>query len=150
MKALYGVDSMPETGENVAADFNISRADQDPSPSARNSVPRARRTPGCSPSNRARDRPSGERCLAHVVERDEQLRPDTTLEGLAKLKPVVRAGAGHRRKCIGNQRWCRGRAIGVRCGCREIPGLKARARVLGFASAEVAPAHHGSGSDPGG
>jgi len=44
MKALYGVDSMPETGENVAADFNISRAVRTPSPSARNSAPRG---PGC-------------------------------------------------------------------------------------------------------
>src|SRR6202140_4585040 len=86
MKALYGVDSMPETGENVAADFNVSRKDQDAF--AWRSQQRAAR---------AQDAgvfaeqivpvtvPAAKGAAAHVVERDEQLRPDTTLEGLAKL-----------------------------------------------------------------
>src|SRR4030081_1050871 len=93
MKALYGVDSMPETGESVAADYNISRADQDAF--ALRSQQRAAR---------AQDAgvfaeqivpvtvPQAKGAAAHLVERDEQLRPETTLEALAKLKPVVRAG----------------------------------------------------------
>src|ERR1700733_2432231 len=93
MKALYGVDSMPETGENVAADFNVSREDQDAF--AFRSQQRAARAqsagvfaaeivPVAVPQ--AKGTPS------QTVERDEQLRPETTLEALANLKPVVRAG----------------------------------------------------------
>jgi 3-oxoadipyl-CoA thiolase len=149
MKALYGVDSMPETGENVAADFNISRADQDAF--AFRSQQRAARAqdagvfaeqivPVTVPQTKG--------ASAHVVERDEQLRPDTTLEGLAKLKPVVRAGGTV----------TAGNASGINDGAAalllasgaavEKYGLKARARVLGFASAGVAPRIMGVGPIP--
>ena len=93
MKALYGVDSMPETAENVAADFKVSREDQDAF--AFRSQQRAARAqdagvfaeqivPVTVPQTKGTP--------AQVVDRDEQLRSDTTLEGLAKLKPAVRAG----------------------------------------------------------
>jgi 3-oxoadipyl-CoA thiolase len=149
MKALYGVDSMPETGENVAADFNISREDQDAF--AFRSQQRAAR---------AQDAgvfaeqivpvtvPQAKGAPAHVIERDEQLRPDTTLEGLAKLKPVVRAGGTI----------TAGNASGINDGAAalllasgaavEKYALKARARVLGFASAGVAPRIMGVGPIP--
>jgi 3-oxoadipyl-CoA thiolase len=85
MKATYGVDSMPETGENVAAEHNISRTDQDAF--ALRSQQRA-----------GRAKESGffaeeiTPVLVHdrEVTDDEHPRPDTTLEALAKLKPVVR------------------------------------------------------------
>jgi acetyl-CoA acetyltransferase len=51
MKALYGVDSMPETAENVADDFAISRADQDAFACAASCVPRRRRRPDALPTS---------------------------------------------------------------------------------------------------
>jgi len=149
MKALYGVDSMPETGENVAADFKVSREDQDAF--AFRSQQRAAR---------AQDAgvfaveivpvivPQAKGAPSHIVERDEQLRPETTLEALAKLKPVVRAGGTV----------TAGNASGINDGAAalllasgaavEKYGLKARARVLGFASAGIAPRIMGMGPVP--
>src|ERR1700716_746661 len=149
MKALYGVDSMPETGENVAADYNISRADQDAF--ALRSQQRAAR---------AQDAgvfaeqivpvtvPQAKGAAAHLVERDEQLRPETTLEALAKLKPVVHAGGTV----------TAGNASGINDGAAalllasgaavEKYGLKVSARVLGFAWAGVAPRIMGVGPIP--
>jgi 3-oxoadipyl-CoA thiolase len=148
LKALYGVDAMPETAENVAAEFNVSRADQDAF--ALRSQQRAAR---------ARDagvfaeqivtvtvpQPKG---AAVEVQRDEQLRPETTLETLAKLKPVVRPGGTV----------TAGNASGINDGAAALLlasaaavakfGLKARARVLGFASAGVAPRIMGVGPIP--
>ena len=149
MKALYGVDSMPETGENVAADFNVSREDQDAF--AWRSQQRAAR---------ARDAgvfaaeivpvivPQAKGAPAQIVERDEQLRPETTLEALAKLKPVVRPGGTV----------TAGNASGINDGAAalllasgaavEKYGLRPRARVIGFASAGVAPRIMGVGPVP--
>jgi 3-oxoadipyl-CoA thiolase len=149
MKALYGVDSMPETGENVAADFNVSREAQDAF--AYRSQQRAAR---------ARDAgifaeeivpvavPQAKGAPGHVVDRDEQLRPETTLEGLAKLKPVVRAGGT---VTAGNASTINdGAAALLLASGRAVEkyGLTARARVLGFASAGVAPRIMGVGPIP--
>jgi 3-oxoadipyl-CoA thiolase len=149
MKALYGVDSMPETAENVATDFKVSRDDQDAF--AFRSQQRAARAQGAGvfaeqivpvtiPEAKGAD--------AQVVERDEQLRPDTTLQGLAKLKPIVHAGGTV----------TAGNASGINDGAAALLlassvavqkyGLKARARVLGFASAGVAPRVMGVGPIP--
>ncbi|MCR4282837.1 MAG: acetyl-CoA C-acyltransferase, partial [Bauldia sp.] len=89
MKAQYGVDSMPETGENVAEEFQIGRADQDAF--AFRSQQRAKRA-------RASGVLTGRMVAVEVpgkvgpmtVTEDEHPRHDTTLEGLAKLKPLVR------------------------------------------------------------
>src|SRR5580704_8759656 len=90
MKAQYGVDAMPETGENVAEEFQVSRADQDAF--ALRSQQRA--------GNAAADGFFAEEIVAVEVpggkagpvkvDKDEHIRPDTTLENLAKLKPFVR------------------------------------------------------------
>jgi 3-oxoadipyl-CoA thiolase len=151
MKTLYGVDSMPETGENVAAEFKVSRADQDAF--AYRSQMRAARAAAAGifaeqivpvpiPSAKGASAPG------IVVERDEQPRPDTTLEGLAKLKPVVREGGTV----------TAGNASGINDGAAALLlasaaavdkfGLKPRARVLGFASAGVAPRIMGVGPIP--
>ncbi len=92
IKAQYGVDSMPETGENVAADFNISRQDQDSF--AHRSQSRAgiamengrlaqEITPITIPQRKGDD---------VVVDTDEHPRPTTTLEQLAKLGTPFRQG----------------------------------------------------------
>jgi 3-oxoadipyl-CoA thiolase len=92
--------------------------------------------------------PQTKGAAAHSVDRDEQLRPETTLEGLAKLKPVVRADGSV----------TAGNASGINDGAAalllasgaavEKYGLNARARVLGFASAGVAPRIMGVGPIP--
>jgi 3-oxoadipyl-CoA thiolase len=148
MKALYGVDSMPETAENVAAEFKVSREDQDAF--ALRSQQRAAHAQGAGvfaqqivPVTVAQAKGA-----AQVIERDEGLRPETTLEGLAKLKPVVRPGGSV----------TAGNASGINDGAAalllasgaavEKYGLNMRARVLGFASAAVAPRIMGVGPIP--
>ena len=149
MKALYGVDSMPETAENVAAEFKVSREDQDAF--ALRSQQRAARAAAAGvfaqqivPVTVAQAKGAP----AQVIERDEGLRPETTLEGLAKLKPVVRAGGTI----------TAGNASGINDGAAalllasgaavEKYGLNVKARVLGFASAGVAPRIMGVGPIP--
>jgi 3-oxoadipyl-CoA thiolase len=148
MRALYGVDSMPETAENVAAEFNVSREDQDAF--ALRSQQRAARAAGAGvfaqqivPVEVAQAKGA-----IQLIERDEGLRPETTLEGLAKLKPVVRVGGTI----------TAGNASGINDGAAalllasgaavEKYGLNAKARVLGFASAGVAPRIMGVGPIP--
>jgi acetyl-CoA acetyltransferase family protein len=90
MKAKYGVDSMPETAENVAEAFHVSREDQDAF--ALRSQQRWARAnaagffrkeliPVSIPQKKGDPKP---------FDTDEQPRPDTTLDGLAKLKPIVK------------------------------------------------------------
>src|SRR5699024_911610 len=92
MKSQYGVDSMPETAESVAEDYQVSRADQDAF--ALRSQQRAKAAMDA-------DRFAGRMVLVEApggkagpttVSRDEHPRGDTTLEALAKLKPIVREG----------------------------------------------------------
>ena len=90
MKAGYGVDSMPETAENVAADFKVSRADQDAfalrsQQRAAAAVAAGRLAEEIVPVSIAQKR--GEPLL---VSKDEHPRADTTIEALAKLKGIVR------------------------------------------------------------
>jgi 3-oxoadipyl-CoA thiolase len=149
MKASYGVDSMPETGENVAVEFNISREDQDAF--ACRSQQRAARAQQAGvlaeqivPVSIA----AAKGAAAQSVERDEQLRPETTLEALAKLKPVVRAGGT---VTAGNASTINDGAAALLLASGaavEKYGLKPRARVLGFASAGVAPRIMGVGPIP--
>ena len=149
MKALYGVDSMPETGENVAADYEVSRADQDAF-ALRSQQRAARAQAGGVFAEQivpvSVPQPKG--APAQVVDRDEQLRPDTTLEGLAKLKPVVHAGGS---VTAGNASTINDGAAALLLASGaavEKYGLKPRARVIGFASAGVAPRIMGVGPIP--
>ena len=89
MEELFGTETMPQTGENVAREFNISRADQDAF--AFRSQQRTR-------AAKERHFFDGEICPVHVpvrrgdptvVSDDEHPRPDTTLDALQKLKPFV-------------------------------------------------------------
>ncbi|HEY3929840.1 MAG TPA: 3-oxoadipyl-CoA thiolase [Candidatus Koribacter sp.] len=143
MKAQYGVDSMPETGENVAQQYNVSRADQDAF--ALRSQQRAARAKAAGffveeivPVTTA----------AGEVSTDEHPRPDTTLEALAKLKPIVRPDGTV----------TAGNASGVNDGAAAMIvasetaiakyGLTPRARILGMATAGIAPRIMGMGPVP--
>jgi 3-oxoadipyl-CoA thiolase len=149
MKASYGVDSMPETGENVAADFNVSREAQDAF--AFRSQQRAARAQAAgvfAAEIVPVAVPQAKGAPDQIVERDEQPRPETTLEALAKLKPVVRAGGT---VTAGNASSINDGAAALLLASGaavEKYGLKPRARVLGFASAGVAPRIMGVGPVP--
>jgi acetyl-CoA acyltransferase len=147
MKQLYGVDSMPETSDNVAADFEIARADQDAF--ACRSQMRAKRA-------QAAGRFAQEIVPVKIVQRretvavsvDEHPRPETSLEGLAKLPALF----GPRSSVTA------GNASGVNDGaCAMIVaseaavkqyGLKPRARVVAAATAGVPPRIMGVGPAP--
>ncbi len=148
MKALYGVDSMPETGENVAADFRISREHQDAFAfRSQQRAARAQQAGVFAEQIMPVTVPQAKGAIA-AMERDEQLRPDTTLEGLAKLKPIVHAGGT---VTAGNASSINDGAAALllaSAAAVEKHGLKVRARVLGFASAGVAPRIMGMGPVP--
>ena len=147
MKTLYGTDAMPETAENVADDYGISRADQDAFALA-------------SQSKAARAQQDGvfEREIVPVlvpqkkgealrVARDEHPR-ETSLEALAKLKPVVRPDGT---VTAGNASGVNDGACALLLANAEAAqqyGLTPRARILGMATAGVAPRVMGIGPAP--
>src|ERR687887_594671 len=90
MKSQYGVDSMPETGENVAEEFQVTRKDQDAF--AWRSQQRAGKAiaSGYFAEEIVAVETPGGKAGPIVVDRDEHPRPDTSLEGLAKLKTPFR------------------------------------------------------------
>jgi 3-oxoadipyl-CoA thiolase len=148
MKGLYGVDSMPETGENVAADFNISREDQDAFAFRSQMRAAHAREEGVFAEQIVPVTVPQVKGAAQVIDRDEQLRPETTLEALAKLKPAVRAGGT---VTAGNASSINDGAAALLLASGAAVdkfGLEARARVLGFASAGVAPRIMGMGPVP--
>ncbi|CAN5408040.1 3-oxoadipyl-CoA thiolase [soil metagenome] len=148
MKEKYGVDAMPETGENVAQDFQISRADQDAF--AITSQQRAGKAiaSGYFAEEIIAVMAPGGKAGPIVVDKDEHPRPETTLEGLTKLRPIVRKDGTV----------TAGNASGVNDGAAAMIlasaaavkkyGLTPRARILGLASAGVAPRIMGIGPVP--
>jgi acetyl-CoA acyltransferase len=147
-KAKYGTDSMPETGEIVAEEFHISRADQDAF-----ALRSQHRAAAAIKSGRMAEeiipvsvpQKTGEPTLVAV---DEHPRPETTLEGLAKLKGVV--------KLDGTV--TAGNASGINDGSGALllasgeavrrHGLTPRARIVASATAGVAPRIMGMGPVP--
>src|SRR5712675_2542047 len=87
MKQQYGIDAMPETGENVAEDYQVARKDQDAF--AHRSQQRAGKAmaSGFFAAEIVPVEAPGGKAGPVMVAKDEHPRPDTTLEGLAKLKP---------------------------------------------------------------
>ena len=148
MKAKYGVDSMPETGEIVAEEFHISRKDQDAF--------------ALRSQHRAAEAIRGGRMMQEIVAvptpqkkggplpftDDEHPRPETTLEGLAKLKPIVKPDGTI----------TAGNASGVNDGACALllasesaakrHGLTPKAIIVGAAAAGVAPRIMGMGPVP--
>lgn len=148
LKKQYGVDSMPETGENVAADFSVSRADQDAfavrsqdkAVAAQENGRLAKEIVPVTIPQRKGD--------AVVVDKDEHLRPGTSVEKLGKLSTPFRE----------NGTVTAGNASGVNDGAAALIiasedaarkyGLTPIARILGGATAGVAPRIMGIGPAP--
>jgi acetyl-CoA acyltransferase len=148
MKSKYGVDSMPETAENVAEEYHVNRQDQD--------AFALRTQQRCAGANAAGffkheivavnlPQSKGD---PKVFDADEQPRPDTTMEGLQKLKPIVKP----------NGTVTAGNASGINDGACALLlastsavakyGLTPRARVIGTATAGVAPRVMGFAPSP--
>jgi len=148
MKAKYGVDAMPETAENLAEDFGISRADQDAFALRSQQRWAAAHKAGFFESELTPVSIAQKKGDPKTVDTDEHPRPDTTLEMLAKLKGVVKEGGTV----------TAGNASGVNDGsCALIlasesaaarHGLAPRARVIAMATAGVAPRIMGIGPAP--
>ncbi|WP_426135632.1 3-oxoadipyl-CoA thiolase [Pseudomonas sp. PWP3-1b2] len=146
MKAQYGVDAMPQTADNVADDYNVSRADQDAFALRSQQRTAAAQAAGFFAEEIVPVR------VAHkkgetVVEHDEHPR-DTSLEALAKLKPV---NGPDKTVTAGNASGVNDGAAALILASAEAVkkhGLTARARVLGMASAGVAPRVMGIGPVP--
>jgi 3-oxoadipyl-CoA thiolase len=148
MKRQYGVDAMPETAENVAEDYQITRTDQDAF--AFRSRERARRAmaSGYLAEEIVAVEAPGDKTGPAVVDRDEHPRPDTTLDGLAKLKPFVRSPGT---VTAGNASGVNDGAAAMILaseGAAKAHGLAPRARILGMASAAVPPRVMGIGPVP--
>lgn len=147
MKEQYGVDAMPQTADNVADDYAVSRADQDAF--ALRSQQRAGRAQaeGFFAEEIIPVVIKGKKSDT-VIDADEHLRPDTTAEALAKLRPVNGDG---KTVTAGNASGVNDGAVALILASREAVhkyGLTARARVLGMASAGVAPRVMGIGPVP--
>lgn len=148
MKTKYGTDSMPETAENIAQEWHISREDQDAF-----ALRSQRRTAEAMKSGRLAEEIvpvhiHGKKGTETTVCCDEHPRPDTTLEGLSKLKPIVKP----------NGTITAGNASGVNDGAGALllasesavkqHGLTPVARVIGSAVAGVLPRIMGIGPVP--
>jgi len=145
MQAKYGIDSMPETAENVAEEFKVSRADQDAF-----ALRSQQRAAGAAREGRFAGeivsipvpRKQGE---ADCVKTDEHPRPDVTLEGLAKLKPIVKPGGT---VTAGNASGINDGACAMILASEDAArahGLTPRARVVTSAVAGVPPRIMGIG-----
>jgi 3-oxoadipyl-CoA thiolase len=148
MKARYGIDSMAETGENVAEEYQVARKDQDAF--ALRSQQRAGRAAAAgyfAEEIVAVEAPGG-KAGPIVVDKDEHPRPDTTLDNLAKLKPIVRNPGTI---TAGNASGINDGAAAMILASEEAAnehGLTPRARVVGMASAAVPPRIMGIGPVP--
>jgi hypothetical protein len=148
MKSKYGVDSMPETAENVATDFKVSRADQDAfalrsQQRAAAAAASGRLAEEIVPVSIAQKR--GESLL---VSRDEHPRADTTLEALSKLKGIVRPDGS---VTAGNASGVNDGACALLLasdGAVKQYGLQPKARIVAAAVAGVAPRIMGFGPAP--
>ena len=147
MKELYGVDSMPETAENVAADFRISRDAQDRMALASQQKAVAAQASGFFDAEIVPVTIAQKKGDPVVVARDEHPR-ETSLDALARLKPIVRPDGTV----------TAGNASGVNDGACALllaseaaaarHGLTPRARIVGMATAGVAPRIMGIGPAP--
>jgi acetyl-CoA acyltransferase len=148
MKKLYDTHSMPQTADNVAADFNISRADQDAF-----ALRSQQRWAAAQAAGRFVDelipvlipRKKGDPI---VVDTDEHPRPETTLEMLGKLKgvngPDLSVTAGNASGV--NDGACA--LLIASAAAAQANGLKPRARIVAMAAAGVAPRIMGFGPAP--
>lgn len=147
MKAQYGVDAMPQTADNVADDYKVSREDQDAFALRSQQRTAVAQAAGFFAEEIVEVR------IAHkkgetVVSQDEHPRADTTIEALTKLKPV---NGPDKTVTAGNASGVNDGAAALILASAEAVkkhGLTARAKVLGMASAGVAPRVMGIGPVP--
>jgi 3-oxoadipyl-CoA thiolase len=148
MSARHGAHAMPETADNVAADYGISRADQDAFAQRSQQRWASAQGAGVFRDEISPVRVAQGKAEPLVVDRDEHPRPDMTLEQLARLKPLN-----------GPDKWVTaGNASGVNDGAAALivaseaaaraQGLTPKARVVGMAAAGVAPRIMGIGPTP--
>jgi 3-oxoadipyl-CoA thiolase len=148
MKKQYGIDSMPETGENVAEEFQISRADQDAFAIRSQQKTGKAIAAGYFAKEIVPVEIAGRKGEVIKIDKDEHPRPETTLEQLTKLKTPFRNPGTV----------TAGNASGVNDGAAAVivaseaavktHGLTPRARILGMASAAVPPRIMGIGPVP--
>ena len=148
MKCKYGVDSMPETAENVAEEFHISRADQDAFAWRTQLRWAHAHAAGFFKHEIVAVPVPQAKGDAKIFDTDEHPRPETTLEALAKLKPVVKPNGT---VTAGNASGINDGACGLLMASERAVkkhGLTPRARVLATAVAGVAPRIMGMGPSP--
>ncbi len=148
MKQQYGIDSMPETAENVAEQWAVARADQDAFAIRSQQRWAAAHAAGFFKGEIVPVTIPQKKGEPKVIDTDEHPRPDTTIEALAKLKGVVKPDGTV----------TAGNASGVNDGACALLlasaaavdkfGLKPRAKVLGMATAGLAPRIMGFGPSP--
>jgi 3-oxoadipyl-CoA thiolase len=148
LEAAYGVDTMPQTAETVASEYGISRGSQDAF-----ALRSQQRTADAVRSGRMAEELTpvavrGRRGEQTIVEADEHPRPDTTLEGLAKLKPIVRPDGTI---TAGNASGINDGAVALLLATERAAaahGLTPLARVVASAVAGVPPRIMGMGPVP--
>src|SRR5256885_6805516 len=148
MKAQYGTDSMPETAENVAEEWHISREDQDAFAFRSQQRTQKALQNGTLEQEIVPVTVAVKKGESQIVSHDEQPRPETTVEGLAKLKPIVRPTGTV----------TAGNASGVNDGACALLitsqaavtkfGLTPRARIVSSAASGVLPRVMGIGPVP--
>ncbi len=147
MKEMYGVDAMPQTADNVADEWQISRSDQDAFALRSQQRAAVAQQSGFFAEEIVPVVIRGKKGET-VVDTDEHPRGDTTAEALAKLKPV---NGPDKTVTAGNASGVNDGAAAMILASAEALqkyGLKPRAKVLGMASASVAPRVMGYGPVP--
>jgi acetyl-CoA acyltransferase len=148
MKEHYGVDSMAETGENVAEEFHILRVDQDAFAFRSQHRAGAAIVSGAMAEEIWPVTVPQRKGAAVVVDKDEHPRPETTLEGLAALKPIVKpTGTITAGNAAGINDGACGLLLASEAAAKK-HGLTPRARVVTSAAAGVAPRVMGIGPVP--
>ena len=147
LKKQYGVETMPETGENVARDFQVSRADQDAF------AVRSQQRAGKAQANGRLAKEIMPITIPQkkgdpkVVDKDEHPRGDTTFEVLGKLKPLFDNGTVTAGNCAGINDGAAALIIASEAAAKQ-HGLTPRARIVAMATAGVPPRIMGIGPAP--
>ncbi|PZQ96209.1 MAG: 3-oxoadipyl-CoA thiolase [Cereibacter sphaeroides] len=148
MKARYGTDSMPETADNVAQDYGVSREDQDAFAARSQQRWGAAQAAGRFAAEIVPITLPQRRGDTLVFDRDEHPRPETTADQLARLKPL---NGAEKSVTAGNASGVNDGAVALLLASDaavQAQGLKPRARVVGMAAAGVAPRVMGIGPVP--
>ncbi len=148
LEKQYGIDSMAETAENVAAEYGVSRADQDRFALASQQRAAAAMSAGRLAAEIVPVRIPQRRGEPLVVDTDEHPRPDSDLAGLERLKPIVRTdGTVTAGNASGINDGACGLLLASEAAAKE-QGLEPRARVVAWAAAGVEPRVMGIGPVP--